>query len=70
MDVLFLCFLEKYLYVFCIMVIVMVDVPCCGRCGGRMTWYVDTLLCPLCDSRLFEELWYGYQVRSGRYEQK
>lgn len=46
------------------------DVPKCPRCGKELIWYLDTLVCVVCDRLVLEDLWYQYQVRRGRYEQK
>jgi len=38
----------------------------CAACGREMLWYVDTLLCSICDREVIEELSYDYNEKKGR----
>ena len=38
----------------------------CSKCGGEMVWYVDTLLCNICDWEVVWELYFDHNVRKGR----
>ncbi|GAH47549.1 unnamed protein product, partial [marine sediment metagenome] len=37
----------------------------CPICGKQMQWFVETLLCPVCDHEQLWELKYDHQVRRG-----
>lgn len=35
----------------------------CPICGKRMIWFVETLLCPVCDNKQLFELKYDYDMQ-------